>query len=143
MARYEHADISFDYPRDWQDRSIVAFAARSKDGATTNIVMTRDERACGEDLRHYADRQLFEMAQRLDAFELVSRAEISVDGVTAVEVRFHWWSTSGHLAQRLVILPGKGQLILTVTCTSDNEGERELKATFDRVIASVRLPRNA
>ena len=27
MPRYEHPDVSFDVPRDWEDRSVAAFSA--------------------------------------------------------------------------------------------------------------------
>ena len=90
MARYESHDLSFDVPRDWVDRSVVAYAAPLPPGhaIAPNVVMTRDQLGPGETLRAYADRQLVELARRLDGFNLASRDERTFGASPAVELQF-------------------------------------------------------
>ena len=52
MPRYEHPDVSFDVPRDWEDRSVAAFSAPLSPGKKSgpNVVLTRDKLEPGENL---------------------------------------------------------------------------------------------
>jgi len=97
MPRYEHPDVSFDVPRDWEDRSVAAFSAPLPPGKTTgpNVVLTRDKLEPGENLASYADRNLVELAQRLEKFSLVKRSDLTVSDLPAVELRFTWKGAGG------------------------------------------------
>lgn len=142
MPRFENQDLSFDYPRDWEDRSVVAFAAPSSAGkpTATNIVVTRDKLGDEEDVKRYADRQLVEMARRLDGFQLIARNEMSVDGEPAVDVKFGWRGSAGPLVQRLTMV-AKDRRVLNVTCTAAKKDAPEFGPIFDRVVASIKLSR--
>jgi hypothetical protein len=138
MPRYEHPDISFEYPRDWEDRSVVAFAAPVEpDKTATNVVLTRDKLAEEETIRGYADRQIVEMSKRLDAFTLIERND--VDGGGIVDLRFAWRGSAGALVQRLVMIPLKEGRIVNLTCTTSREEAQEFAPIFDRILASVRV----
>src|SRR5205085_8822034 len=99
-------DISFDVPRDWDDRSVAAFSAPLPAGKTSgpNVVLTRDKLQPGENLASYADRNLVELAQRLDKFTLQKRSDITVSDLPAIELRFTWKGGGGLVDQRLVML---------------------------------------
>jgi hypothetical protein len=75
MVRVEGRDLAFDVPGDWNDRSVTAFSAPHREGVPVvpNLVVTRDVVTTPEPVASYADRQLVEMARRLDAFNLVVR----------------------------------------------------------------------
>src|SRR4051794_16408832 len=90
MPRHEQRDITFDVPRHWDDKTIVAYGAPAAPGqaVAANLVMTRDALREGESLGRYADRQLAEMAKRLDGFELGRRDDLTVGGAAAVSIRF-------------------------------------------------------
>jgi hypothetical protein len=141
MPRYEHSDVSFDVPRDWEDRSIVAFAAPSKPGQTTaaNVVMTRDSLAPHEDIRGYGDRQLVELAKRLENFHLHQRQEITLGGLPAVELRFAWKGQNGPLEQRLVFVAGRKPLVMSFTATMAKSEATRLNPVFDRIFASMKF----
>ncbi|AUX27741.1 uncharacterized protein SOCEGT47_083390 [Sorangium cellulosum] len=141
MPRYEHSDVSFDVPRDWEDRSVVAFSApaRAAQAMAANLVMTRDTLAAGEDIRRYGDRQLVEVARRLDGFQLHARQEIAVDGQPALELRFAWRGQGGPLEQRLVFVAGRKPAVLTFTATMPKSEAARLNPVFDRILASVKL----
>jgi hypothetical protein len=142
MPRYEHSDISFDYPRDWQDKSIVVVAAQEPLGSfAPNTVMTRDQRQEGESMKLYADRQFIEVARRLDGFELLERGELMLDGVVATDMKFNWQGSQGPIYQRLVMIPGKDRQVLSLSFTAAKESREELQPLFDRMLASVKLAR--
>lgn len=142
MARYEHSDITFDVPRDWKDRSVVAFTEPNKPGQTTaaNVVLTRDALPKGETLRSYADRQLVELAKGMEGFDLRKREERQIDGREAVEIRFGWVGGNGPIEQRLTMVQGKKDQVLTLTTTVKRAEAAKLDAVFDRILASVKFP---
>src|SRR5262245_41877393 len=108
MPRHDQRDISFDVPRHWDDKTIVAYGAPPAPGqaVAANLVMTRDTLRDGESLGRYADRQLAELAKRLDGFALGRRDELTVGGAPAVSIRFASRGASGPLEQRLVVVEG-------------------------------------
>ncbi|WP_437980741.1 DcrB-related protein [Sorangium sp. So ce117] len=141
MPRYENSDVSFDVPRDWEDRSIVAFAASPEPGqaSTASVVMTRDALAAGEDLRKYGDRQLMELAKRLEGFQLLARHERAVGDRPGLELRFAWRGQSGPLEQRLLFVAGRRPTVLSFTATLPRDEVERLDPMFDRIFASVRI----
>lgn len=140
MSRYENPDISFDYPRDWEDRSVIAFAAPAEpDKTATNVVVTRDKLAEGEEVKQYADRQIVQMSKSLDAFALIERRDFQKDGIGVVELRFAWRGSAGALVQRLVMIPLKDGRLINLTCTTSRADAQEFAPTFDRILASVRV----
>lgn len=142
MPRHEQRDISFDVPRHWDDKTIVAYAAPAQPGqaVAANLVMTRDSLRDGETLAQYADRQLAEMAKRLDGFELAGREETTLGGSPAVVIRFTSRAVSGPLAQRLVMIQGRrrGVYCLTATCAQADAAQNE--PLFDRILGTLRFP---
>lgn len=141
MARYEHDGISMDVPRDWEDRSIAAFSMPVAPGArtTANIVMTRDTLKGKETLASYADKQMVELAKKLDQFDLHERKETTLGGVPAVELRFGWKGVGGLVDQRLVMLATKDQKVLNFTATAPKGEADKLAPIFDRIFASVKV----
>ncbi len=138
--RQEHKDISFEIPRDWTDKSIVAYAAPPRPGQSTvaNVVLTRDTLQAGETVRSYADRQLTELAKRLDSFALTERKESTIGAVPAIEVHFTWRGSSGPLVQRLVML-AKRKTVMSFTATASKAEASALGPVFDRIFQSVKL----
>lgn len=142
MPRYEHPDVSFDVPRDWEDRSVAAFSAPIPAGkkAAPNVVLTRDKLEPGENLASYADRNLVELAQRLEKFSLQKRADITVSELPAIELRFTWKGGSGLIDQRLVMCATGKRLVLSITSTAPRAAGVDMDATMTRVLASVKIP---
>jgi len=142
MPRYEHPDVSFEVPRDWEDRSVAAFSAPVPPGkkAGPNVVLTRDKLEPGENLASYADRNLVELAQRLDKFSLQKRVDITVSELPAVELRFTWKGTGGLVDQRLVMCTTGKRLVLNLTSTAPRSAGVDMDAIMSRVLASVKIP---
>lgn len=141
MPRFEQRDVSFDVPRHWEDRTVVAFAAPPGPGqaVAANLVMTRDELRPGDTLASYADRQLAELARRLDEFALGERSTLTLGGATAVSIRFTSRGTTGPLVQRLVVAEPRRGRIVCFTATTPRADQAQNDPLFDRMLASVRF----
>ena len=142
MPRHEQSDISFDVPRHWDDKTLVAYAAPPQPGVSTtaNLVMTRDTLLDREMLGDYADRQLTELALRLDDFELVKREPLTLGGLPAIALRFGSRSSSGPLVQRLVVVEGRRRALYCFTATTPKVDAAQNDPLFDRILGSVRFP---
>lgn len=142
MPRHEQRDISFDVPRHWDDKTIVAYAAPAQPGTkvAANLVMTRDALREGESLSGYADRQLTEMAKRLDAFELGKREETTLGGAPAVVIHFTARGAAGPLVQRLVVVEGRRRGVFCFTATTAKVDAEQNNPLFDRILSTIRLP---
>jgi hypothetical protein len=142
MPRYEHPDVSFDVPRDWEDRTVAAFSAPLAPGKQSgpNVVLTRDKLEPGENLASYADRNLVELAQRLEKFSLQKRLDITVSELPAIELRFTWKGNSGLVDQRLVMCATGKRLVLSLTSTAPRSAGVDMEGTMNRILASVSIP---
>ncbi|NUQ77981.1 MAG: DUF1795 domain-containing protein [Polyangiaceae bacterium] len=141
MSRYDSRDISFDVPRHWEDRTMVAFSAPPRPGQATapNLVMTRDSLGPGESLDGYADRQISELSKRLQEFELLGRRERTLGGQPAEELHFEWLGQSGVLEQRLVIAMGRRRQLYCLTATAAKADAEQLEPLYERILSTVRF----
>lgn len=141
MPRHQQGNISFEVPRHWQDRTIVAFAAPSRPGVSTaaSFVMTRDSLTETDTLATYADRQLAELSKRVDGFELVEKRETTIGGARAVSLRFTSKALAGPLLQRLVIVEDRRRAVACFTATAPKADGAQLEPLFDRMLAGIRL----
>jgi hypothetical protein len=142
MPRYQSADLKFDVPADWQDRTITAFAAPPKPGrkVVPNLVLTREAGDGRESVTAYADRQLVEFAKRLDDFELEQRRERPLGGLPAVELTFTWHNPLGVLRQRQLCVLLRGHTVLNLTLSALAEDFAAVEPAFDAILASLHFP---
>ena len=103
-------------------------------------MLTRDKLEPGENLASYADRNLVELAQRLEKFSLQKRLDITVSELPAIELRFTWKGSSGLIDQRLVMCATGKRLVLSITSTAPRVAGVDMDATMTRVLASVQIP---
>jgi hypothetical protein len=142
MPRHEQPDVSFDVPRHWEDKTLVAYASPPKDGQATaaNLVMTRDVLGERETLADYADRQLAELASRLEGFELVRREETTLGGLPAIVLRFGSKAAAGPLLQRLAVAEGRRRSVYCFTATTPKADAAQNDPLLDRILSTVRFP---
>jgi hypothetical protein len=143
MSRYESRDVSFDVPRHWDDRTLVAFAAPAKPGQATapNVVLTRDTLGPEETIQSYADKQLAELSKRLEGFGLDERKELTFGGQPGVELRFSWQGSAGKLEQRLAMAVGKRRTVFCFNATMAKADADQMNPLFDRIMSTIRFPR--
>lgn len=141
MPRHQQGNVSFEVPRHWEDKTIVAFAAPSRPGQSTSasFVMTRDTLGDADSLASYADRQLAELSRRVDGFELVEKREATIGGARAFSLRFTSKAQAGPLVQRLVVIEDRRRAVVCFTATAPKADAAQLEPLFDRMLAGVRL----
>jgi hypothetical protein len=141
MQRYHHADVSFDVPADWQDRSVTVFVAPPEPGqkVEASVVVTREQVDGDESVRRYADHQIVVLAKQLEDFCLLARIETTLGGRPAAVVLYSWQSGQDVLRQRVVFVRG-GQTMLTFTATAAQDQFLAVAPTFHAILESVRFP---
>lgn len=135
MAKYSDDFIQFDLPRDWVDKSVIAYAAPEReDGSCAgSVVLTRE--LFGADLRAFIERRLLSISQRSDGFvlreqrqeELAGRPSWVIDYLTAQAV------------QRLAVVDLDGQLAAVVTLSTSHADAEGMAPLFERMLASLEL----
>jgi hypothetical protein len=97
-------DFSFEVPPDWVDRTMIAWSAPARPGdrVAPNVVVAYDALQHGEDLAGYVNRQLKQLMEKARKFHLDLRQDTNLAGRPAIEVMFHWDSTTGTLKQRQI-----------------------------------------
>jgi hypothetical protein len=138
MVHFAGQDLGFEVPGDWDDRSVTAFSAppRVDVPIAPNIVVTRDVAADAEPVTSYADRQLVEMARRLDAFHLLSRQEGIFGGLPSVRLIFTWRGAAGVLRQSQIFVI-RGDTVLSFVLTALESEFQAQEGTFNAILRTV------
>jgi hypothetical protein len=141
MPRHVDSLVSFDIPRDWDDRTIIAYAAPPSAGSelAANLVMTRDRLGAGEDLHAYGDRHVTELSKRLDDFALGASGETEIDGRPALSVSFSSTSTGGALVQRMLMVLCPERVVAAFTLTAPAHELAQIGPLFERIVSSIRF----
>ncbi|MBI4701653.1 MAG: DcrB-related protein, partial [Deltaproteobacteria bacterium] len=141
MPRYRDHQMSFDVPRDWEDRSLVAFSAPLGPGqkAAPNLVLTRDRLPEDLDLDGYADRQLDALEERLDELEILERERIEVGGQPAVRARFVSSGSAGPFEQWLTMIQLPERVVASLTMSVPEAEADRMAPLFEHILSSVRL----
>jgi len=97
-------DFRFEVPSNWVDRTMIAWSAPPLPGerVAPNVLVAYDALQDGEDLAGYVNRQLKQLMEKARKFHLDLRQDTSLGGRPAIEVVFHWDSTTGTLKQRQI-----------------------------------------
>jgi hypothetical protein len=145
MARHSDPLVSFAVPRDWENKTIIAYTAAPKPGAevAANIVMTRDRLREDEDFNDYVDRHVEELAKRIDGFTMRGDAELEVGSRPALSLSFTSNSRDGSLAQRLVMVQLPDRRVASFTLTSPQRELVQMAPLFERMLASVKFEEKA
>jgi hypothetical protein len=143
-VKYSGRDVVFDVPDDWHDRTIAAFAAplKPKQMIAPNFVLTRDVVPETEPSSAYADKQLVELAKRLEAFNLSERRDSMVGGLPAVDLIFTWRGSNGVIKQRQTFVATGAGSVLTFVATALVTEFPEMEPAFQAILGSIQFPPN-
>lgn len=140
MPGYKSEKIAFEAPADWEDRTIVAFAAPTVPGKfSPNVVLTKDTLKPGETLRAYSDKQIMELARRLEGFDLIESGDCTIAGTHGMEYRFSWKSEHAELQQHSVLFLA-GNEVMTLTGTTTEVDAPQLERAMEHVMATMHFP---
>jgi hypothetical protein len=140
MPRHIDKRISFDVPRDWEDRTMVAYAAaENSDGARANLVVTHTTLPDDHDLQSYARHQLDELADRLDGFVLRNSVNEELAGRPAIVHSFGCEGSEVALEQKLIMTQLPERVVVSVTLTAPRSDAAQLRPLFDRILSTMKI----
>jgi len=140
MPRHEDATLSFDVPRLWEDRSIVAYRAPSDgDAVAPNVVVTREQLPPETDFLVFAENQLDEVSRQLEGFVMHGSRELEVDGLPAVAVAFTSQDQGTLVAQRMTMVQLPAGRVVTITMTAAQADLAQVAPLFERILSSFSL----
>ncbi len=144
MPRHEDATVSFDVPRMWEDRTIVAYRAPSDadaDAVAPNVVVTREQLPPDADFGTFVENQVDEVARQLDGFVLHGSRELQVDELPALSVGFTSEDQGTLVAQRMVMVQLPASRVVTITMTAAQADLAQVAPLFDRILSSFAFRR--
>jgi hypothetical protein len=141
---FDQNGVFFIPPRDWVDRTMIAFSAPAPAGTKNapNVVMTHEWMRDADSLRVHAERQLMELGRQLQGFDILESRETTLGGLEAIRMRFGWLSHFGALEQSLTMVERNVQgrrVATTFTTTAMADEAAAVETTFEAFLASVRF----
>lgn len=144
MARHAGPPLSFDYPRDWLDRTEVRFEAPPRPGADGLrspgwLSCTRGSLAAEDTLERYVERALAGLAKK-EGFVAREVASLDVDGRRSVHCRYATVEGGVPLEHRAVYVPLAERQLAVLTLTAARLELAQLEPLFERMLTSVTVP---
>lgn len=115
---YRAVDFTIETPDDWEDRSIVSFAAPTLPGEfAPNLVVTREVVDLETSIEEYAYRQFDIAHQEVAGLQIISRENTTLGGRPAVEIVQRLSSHGLNLQQIQMFILLRCE-ICVITCTA-------------------------
>jgi hypothetical protein len=143
MARHRGPTLSFDYPRDWEDRTEVRYVAQTRRGLEGDVVPGRaalvtERLASDESLSGYVERRLAAMASE-PGFVIREVREVRVEERPGLRVRYATVSDGAPLEHHALFVGAKERHVATLTLSSPRSELAQNEPLFERMLASVRI----
>ena len=137
--RYQANDFTIETPDEWEDRSIITFAAPSLIGEfAANLVITRELVDIETSIEEYAYRQ-FDIAQKeVAGLQIVTQENTTVGGKPAVEI-VQRLSAHGLNLQQLQTFIMLNEEICIITCTATVGNFNQFLPRFRKVLDSFQV----
>ena len=137
--RYQANDFTIETPDEWEDRSIITFAAPSQIGEfAANLVITRELVDIETSIEEYAYRQ-FDIAQKeVAGLQIVTQENTTVGGKPAVEI-VQRLSAHGLNLQQLQTFILLNEEICIITCTATVGNFNQFLPRFRKVLDSFQV----
>ncbi|MDQ1920064.1 DcrB-related protein [Massilia pseudoviolaceinigra] len=143
---YHANDLSFDLPTALRDKTMHMFTLSDQGASEFSLVISHADTQPEEELDDFSSRLVQEMGRALPKFQLRHSKETLLDGGPAIDLAYSWRKDGIFMHQRQVIAlmrgtaPGSTQAIMIAATCLASFGD-DWNATFDRLLASVRLRR--
>ena len=137
--RYQANDFTIETPDEWEDRSIITFAAPSRIGEfAPNLVITRESVDTRTSVEDYAYRQ-FDIAQKeVAGLQIVTRENTTVGSRPAVEITQRL-SAHGLNLQQLQTFILLDEEICIITCTASVGNFNQFLPRFRKILDSFQV----
>lgn len=132
--------IALDTPAGWIDRSTYIVMGPADGGFRPSVVVTVEQGVMDPYLKRHVDLQLDAMREKMAAFSLLQRAEITSEHFDqGVLLDYEWHSPEvGTLLHQHQLHALKGQSLYSVTATVPAARWSEQEPTLRAVVASFR-----
>lgn len=145
MQDYHTNEFTMGLPAELKDKTHHIFSLVHEGPSQFSLVVARAPVKPLETLADYEARLLPELRRMLSQFELVQRSDTRIDGVPALRLEYRWLNQGVALHQFQVVLihehlSGHRQL-LQLTATLTGGPDVHWQATFEQMLASIRLRR--
>ncbi len=137
--RYQANDFTIETPDEWEDRSIITFAAPRLIGEfAANLVITRELVDTETSIEEYAFRQ-FDIAQKeVAGLQIIAQENTTVGGRPAVEI-VQRLSAHGLNLQQLQTFILLNEEICIITCTATVGNFNQFLPQFRKVLDSFQV----
>lgn len=137
--RYQANNFTIETPDDWEDRSIITFAAPALIGEfAANLVITRETIDFATSVEEYAYRQ-FDIAQKeVAGLKIVAQENTTLAGRPAVEIiqRLSAHGLNLQQLQTFILLDAE---ICVITCTATVGNFNQYLPRFRKILDSFQL----
>lgn len=141
MTTYQTNEALFEIPEEWKDQTVNIFSVGSQPPLALSVVISRDILKDGQAFSDYADTQIGQYEEKLKDFRLISKRQVAIGDILALEAEFTWNSGKGPMHQRQTFIP-HDKRSLTVTVTAPVKISDIHHAQVDRLIQSFRFRDN-
>ncbi len=139
--RYRANNFTIETPDDWQDRSIISFAAPvSPHEFAPNVVITKEKFDDEMSVEEYCGIQLNIAVNEIPGLKILKREDIKIGGKPAVEIlqRFSAHELNLQQLQIFVVIDAE---ICVITCTAAIENFNQVLPRFRKMLDSFRVDR--
>ena len=136
---YRANDFTIETPEEWEDRSIITFAAPSQIGEfALNLVITREAVDLEMSVEEYAYRQFDIAQQEVAGLQIVSQENTTLDGRPAVEIvqRLSAHGLNLQQLQTFILLQAE---ICIITCTATVGSFNQFLPRFRKILDSFQV----
>lgn len=136
---YRANDFTIETPEEWEDRSIITFAAPSQIGEfAPNLVITREAVDLEMSVEEYAYRQFDIAQQEVAGLQIVSQENTTLDGRPAVEIvqRLSAHGLNLQQLQTFILLQAE---ICIITCTATVGSFNQFLPRFRKILDSFQV----
>ena len=135
MAQHQDDIIRFDVPRDWDNRTVVAYAApKRKDGTSPANIVVRRQHHDGT-LQQLVDQRVRALAARTHGFMLRGQRAMQLDGREGLSVSY----CTEDAEKRMVVMPVSPGMAVIVTLSANTQDAPSMAPLFERILSSVAL----
>lgn len=138
---YQSNNFALEIPDDWQDRSIISFAANvSPNEFAPNVVVTREIIDVETSIEDYAGNQFDITQAEVQGLKIVDQQNTTIGGKPAVQII---QSISAHglkLQQLQTFILGNGEIYI-VTCTTTSANFDQHLPRFRKIAQTFQLNR--
>ncbi|HHH10481.1 MAG TPA: DUF1795 domain-containing protein [Sorangium sp.] len=133
MGKHQDGYVSFDVPRDWDERTVVTYAAPKRaDGTSAARVVVTHRKHDGA-LAALVTNYLRVSATQLPGFVLRERQPITLAGRVAISASF----ASDGYERRLLAVPVRPDLAALIVLTAREQDAAAMAPLFERMLSSI------